>query len=143
MTLFVPASAKRNLVALADGDLTLASVLVPVDDRPSPRAAIEFARRVAEVIGDKRVPIVVLHVGDQDSGSSFESTDGDTWAFERLQRTGDPVEQILETAEEIGANLVVMPTAGRNGFLDAMRGSTTERVLRRAPCPVLAVPAHD
>jgi nucleotide-binding universal stress UspA family protein len=40
------------------------------------------------------------------------------------------------------ANLIAMPTAGHHGFLDAVRGSTTERVLRHAPCPVLAVPAR-
>jgi nucleotide-binding universal stress UspA family protein len=34
-----------------------------------------------------------------------------------------------------------MATEGRHGFLDAVRGSTTERVLREAGCPVLAVPA--
>jgi nucleotide-binding universal stress UspA family protein len=34
-----------------------------------------------------------------------------------------------------------MPTAGRQGVVDALRGSTTERVIRQAPCPVLAVPA--
>ena len=39
------------------------------------------------------------------------------------------------------ANLIMMATAGHQGFLDALRGSTTERVLRHAPCPVLAVPA--
>jgi nucleotide-binding universal stress UspA family protein len=36
-----------------------------------------------------------------------------------------------------------MPTAGREGVFDALRGSTTERVLRRAPCPLLAVPAPE
>jgi nucleotide-binding universal stress UspA family protein len=34
-----------------------------------------------------------------------------------------------------------MPTAGRHGFLDALRGSTTEQVLHRAPCALLALPA--
>jgi nucleotide-binding universal stress UspA family protein len=33
-----------------------------------------------------------------------------------------------------------MATEGHQGFLDALRGSTTERVLRGALCPVLAVP---
>jgi nucleotide-binding universal stress UspA family protein len=33
-----------------------------------------------------------------------------------------------------------MPTAGHHGVLDALRGSTTERVIRHAPCPVLALP---
>jgi nucleotide-binding universal stress UspA family protein len=32
-----------------------------------------------------------------------------------------------------------MPTAGHHGVLDALRGSTTERVIRHAPCPVLAL----
>jgi nucleotide-binding universal stress UspA family protein len=34
-----------------------------------------------------------------------------------------------------------MTTQGHTGVLDALRGSTTERILRRASCPVLAVPA--
>ena len=42
---------------------------------------------------------------------------------------------------EGAADLIVMATEGHQGFLDAIRGSTTERVLRQAPCPVLAVPA--
>jgi nucleotide-binding universal stress UspA family protein len=33
-----------------------------------------------------------------------------------------------------------MSTDGRNGFLDALRGSHSERVLRRTPCPLLAIP---
>jgi nucleotide-binding universal stress UspA family protein len=35
----------------------------------------------------------------------------------------------------------LLPTAGHHGFLDAWRGGTTEHVLQRALCPVLAVPA--
>jgi nucleotide-binding universal stress UspA family protein len=34
-----------------------------------------------------------------------------------------------------------MATEGHEGILDALRGSVTEQVVRRAPCPVLAVPA--
>ena len=34
-----------------------------------------------------------------------------------------------------------MATEGRHGVVDALRGSVTERVVRDAPCPVLAVPA--
>jgi nucleotide-binding universal stress UspA family protein len=56
-------------------------------------------------------------------------------------RTGDVVSTILEVAAEEKANLIAMPTGGHHGFLDAMRGSITERVLRHAPCPVFAVPA--
>jgi nucleotide-binding universal stress UspA family protein len=59
----------------------------------------------------------------------------------RSARPGSVVDEILAAAAESQANLIVMATAGHQGFLDALRGSTTERVLRHAPCPVLAVPA--
>jgi nucleotide-binding universal stress UspA family protein len=35
-----------------------------------------------------------------------------------------------------------MTTDGRNGFLDALRGSHSERVLQRTPCPLLAIPVE-
>jgi nucleotide-binding universal stress UspA family protein len=56
-------------------------------------------------------------------------------------RDGDVVEGILDAVAEMQANLIGMATVGHRGPLDALRGSTTERVLRQAPCPVLAVPA--
>jgi nucleotide-binding universal stress UspA family protein len=37
----------------------------------------------------------------------------------------------------------MMTTDGRQGFLDALRGSHSERVLRRAPCPVLVLPQNS
>ena len=51
------------------------------------------------------------------------------------------METILSAAKEVSADLIVMTTAGRDGFLDGLRGSTTERVLRGGMVPVLAIPA--
>jgi nucleotide-binding universal stress UspA family protein len=51
------------------------------------------------------------------------------------------VETIVDTAREVDADLIVMATRGREGFLDALRGSTTEQVLRQAGRAVLAVPS--
>jgi Universal stress protein family/DnaJ domain len=80
----------------------------------------------------------LLHVGG--SGPLIQSvSDGATVPV--ALRTGDVVSTILKAADEQKADLVAMPTSGHQGFLDAVRGSTTERVLRHAPCPVLAVPA--
>jgi nucleotide-binding universal stress UspA family protein len=56
-------------------------------------------------------------------------------------RQGDVVETILQTAAEIDADLIAMPTAGHHGILDALRGSTTERVLHHAPCHVWQPPS--
>ena len=62
------------------------------------------------------------------------------WTMERLTRAGDVVEGILAASEGRDADLIVMATEGHQGFLDALRGSTTERVLRGTKCAVLAVP---
>ena len=141
MTLFVPSDADRDIVSLEDGNLSLANVLVPVDHSPDPRRTIEFARRVAELAADDRVTITLLHVGPPGSAPRIDTEDGPEWKFVRMEREGDPVEQIVAAAAEVKADLVAMPTAGRAGVLEALSGSTTERVLRRVRCPLLAVPA--
>ena len=57
-----------------------------------------------------------------------------------ILRSGDVVSSIVDAALEYDVDFIGMPTAGHHGVLDALRGSTTERVIRHAPCPVLAVP---
>jgi universal stress protein A len=54
---------------------------------------------------------------------------------------GTPYKRIVDKAEAEGVDLIVMSTHGRTGLAHMLIGSVTERVLRRAPCPVLAVPA--
>lgn len=53
---------------------------------------------------------------------------------------GVPHVEIVRIASELGVDLIVMATHGRGLISHAMMGSTTERVLRRAPCAVLVVP---
>lgn len=55
----------------------------------------------------------------------------------------DSVEVIAREAALWSADLIVFTTQGHTDFLDALRGSTTERVLRGAHCPVLAAPAKE
>ena len=133
MTLFVPAHAERSFVSLADGTLTLNNVLVPVDRTPDPSAAVEFARRVADIGGDGKATISLLHVGAETDMPRVQAEDGPRWTFARMRREGEPVAEILAAAELVGADLIVMPTAGRAGVFEVLRGSTTERVLRQAP----------
>jgi nucleotide-binding universal stress UspA family protein len=52
---------------------------------------------------------------------------------------GVPFSEICRYAEEIGADLVVMGTHGRTGLRHVLLGSTAEKVVRKAPCPVLTV----
>ena len=48
--------------------------------------------------------------------------------------------EILDRANALAADLIVMGTHGRSGFERLMIGSVTEKVLRKASCPVLSVP---
>lgn len=61
-------------------------------------------------------------------------------SVEQSVKEGDVVDEILTAAGDGEADLIAMSTSGHQGFLDALRGSTSERILRQAPCPVLVVP---
>jgi nucleotide-binding universal stress UspA family protein len=52
---------------------------------------------------------------------------------------GEPWRLILDEARGLPADLLVIGTHGRSGFEQLLLGSVTEKVLRRAPCPVLTV----
>jgi nucleotide-binding universal stress UspA family protein len=56
---------------------------------------------------------------------------------------GEPAEEILRAAAEVGADLIVMGTHGRGGLRRLLAGSVAEAVLRRAACPVLALHAPN
>jgi nucleotide-binding universal stress UspA family protein len=56
-----------------------------------------------------------------------------------LIKSGRASEQIAKAAEELGADLIVMPTRGFTPQQPGEIGSTAERVVRHAPCPVLTV----
>jgi len=55
--------------------------------------------------------------------------------------TGTPHQRILEVADEILADAILMGTHGRHKVVDRLLGSTAERVLRHANCAVLVVKA--
>lgn len=53
--------------------------------------------------------------------------------------TGKAVDRIVEYANEVNADLLVLCTHGRSGVSHLLMGSTAEAVVRRAPCPVLTL----
>jgi nucleotide-binding universal stress UspA family protein len=53
--------------------------------------------------------------------------------------TGLPSEEVVAAAEAEGSDLIVLGTRGKSGLAHVLLGSTAERVIRTAPCPVLAV----
>lgn len=65
--------------------------------------------------------------------------------IERIVVKGRPYEEILKFARENKADLIVIGTHGRKGLDRVIFGSTAEKVVRDAPCPVLSVrlPDHE
>jgi nucleotide-binding universal stress UspA family protein len=60
---------------------------------------------------------------------------------EIIVREGVAYGQITETAKKLKADLIVIATHGNTGLKHVLLGSTAERVVRHAPCPVLVVRA--
>ena len=58
-------------------------------------------------------------------------------------REGDAAGEILAKAADMSSDLLVLGTHGRSGFERLLLGSVTEKVLRKAPCPVLTVPRNS
>jgi nucleotide-binding universal stress UspA family protein len=54
-------------------------------------------------------------------------------------REGTPFYEIIQFARDTDIDLIVMGTHGHSGLVHVLLGSVTERVVRKAPCPVLTV----
>jgi len=136
-TLFISAQC-RGFVDQQHGAIKLKRVLVPVDHHPPASAALRAARQFSRMLTGEEAEIHLMHVGEEAPTLATTSEPSPAIAL----RKGNVVDGILQAAADLDADLIVMSTAGHQGILDALRGSTTEQVLRKAPCPVLAVPAH-
>jgi nucleotide-binding universal stress UspA family protein len=138
VTLFVPGGA-GGFVDAATGEIRLGRVLIPVDRVPAPQPALAAAVALAALGARAPVTFRMVHVGEAEfpAVSAHEQAE---WAWDRRTLTGDPATALVAAMRDWPPDLVVMATQGHHGFMDALRGSTTERVLRAAPCPLLAVP---
>jgi nucleotide-binding universal stress UspA family protein len=139
-TLFMPPGA-RGFVDPETGTLRLRNVLIPIDHRPRPQAAVREAERLCRTLSPSKIALHLFYVGEQRDMPGLQIESNAPFEVRREARSGEVVDAILAAAAGCQADLIAMATAGHQGFLDALRGSTTERVLRHAPCPVLAVPA--
>ncbi len=115
------------------GKIRLTRVLMPIAAEVAPMHAWGLASNIVRML-EPIAQFHVLHVGET------LPTFGNLLPHVDLRR-GPVVETILEVAEKSHPDLIVMATAGHQGLFDDLRGSTTERVLRDAPCPVLAIPS--
>ena len=139
MTLFVP-DRVAGFVSPRDGSVSLECILIPIAAQPRPQPAVAAAVRLAMRLQLPGGTFVLLHVGEPDAMPVVQCPAVPGWEWKKVTCTGDVIRSIVDTAAREAADLMVMSTDGRNGFLDALRGSHSERVLRNAPCPLLTVP---
>lgn len=66
-------------------------------------------------------------------------TSGPEILVEHRLREGDTAAEVLQVADDVGADLIVMGTHGRTGMGRVLMGSVAESILRGSPCPVLVV----
>jgi len=137
-------------------------ILFPTDGSDGAAAALDHALELADTYD---ATINVLYVvnttylgGGAAEGTTVESLreSGERVVAETVERigdrgvdaesevrTGDPYRGIVDYADEIGADLLVMGTHGRTGLDRYLLGSVTEKVVRTADVPVLTIRADE
>lgn len=139
MTLLIPGDVP-GFVSAADGSVNLKKILIPIARTPRPEPALRAAARFAKKLNVQEGTFIVLHVGQSNTMPALRFPEVDGWTWQKEQRSGEVIDGIVNTAKENDADLIVMSTDGRNGFLDGLRGSHSERVLRQGVAPLLTVP---
>ncbi len=135
-TLFIP-HHRAGFVEPSSGAVRLRRILLPIAADPDPLQAIRAATLMAEHLALENPEFTLLFVGHQAEMPTPSLPERNGWTWKKTSREGEVPATVLAVEQEMGADLIVMATKGHDGFLDALRGSTTERVLRGASCPML------
>lgn len=154
---------RSNVLPALDGTkLHIRSILVPIDFSTPCIKALKYAAAFAYQFGAKLTLLNVIEpVATPDFEGSFplvierekrfktcdEQLRGLAKKHEinpnliekALIRTGSPYNEITEAARTLKADLIVIATQGHTGLARLFLGSTAERVVRYAPCPVFVV----
>ncbi|MFD2744588.1 MULTISPECIES: universal stress protein [Sphingobacterium] len=146
-------------------------ILIALDDSPCSEKAAEYAKQLVNgwhstvalltvtpvtaptnfgadpLLGQQ--PIIVPEVSEVQQNSAERRLENLRSQFSgakevRIFNTvGTVRDEILTTADEWQADLIIMGTNGRSGFDHFLSGSVAESVIRKSKCPVLVVPADD
>ncbi len=153
--------------------ITIKNILVPTDFSDFSRYALNYAVAFAQTFGAKITLIHVTPERELDSirqvSSYFEPGQLENLLKEResedrkqleefippelkkgttvetIHMVGIPFIDIIKTARQREVDLIVIATHGRSGLSHMLFGSVAEKVVRKAPCPVLSIrhPEHE
>ena len=138
-------------------------ILVPIDFSDYSKNALKYAAQFAKQFNAKIYLIYVvepmIYPADFSMGQvAIPSTDidlhsraeeelkklskeiiGGSLQVEILIKTGKPFVEIIEAASSNDVDLIIIATHGHTGVEHLLFGSTAEKVVRKAPCPVLTL----
>jgi nucleotide-binding universal stress UspA family protein len=142
MTLLIPSGAP-GFVSAEDGSINLSKVLIPLALKPRPEAALHAAARLVERFNCPKGTFIMMHAGNSSTMPAVSCPEVAGWEWKTEMRTGDVIKNIIDAARDYEVGLIVMSTDGRNSFLDGLRGSHSERVLRHGAAPLLTIPVSS
>jgi nucleotide-binding universal stress UspA family protein len=143
--------------------LSFRVILVPIDFSDHSLRALPYALGLAEMYGAEVKLLYVSEPALQVSDMAWVGVDEEVLKGEHVDdaldhleriirdhirsevtaqavvRSGDAVDEIIQFAEEVDVDLIVMATHGRSGLAHILMGSTAEQIIRRASCPVLTL----
>jgi nucleotide-binding universal stress UspA family protein len=138
-------SAVSVLVVPRGAALEFKQVLIAADDSPFSAAAWQEALSITQRMGSQLTAIAVAASGGEAKGANqlVQRMEAEARlrgvSLETAVPSGRPFEAILQVAQAKKVNLIVLGSHGRTGLRRLLLGSTAERVIGQAPCPVLVV----
>ena len=136
-------------------------ICVGVDFSETSREAVRTAARLAAASGARMTLVYVWHAAHPYTASSGDelraAVEADEATMHELEQeardlgapavthfflAGNPADEIIELAhKDPSIDLIVVGTHGRTGLAHVLLGSVAEKIVRRSPCAVMAVPA--
>jgi nucleotide-binding universal stress UspA family protein len=145
-------------------ELHIRKILVPVDFSDNSKAALKIAFQFGSIF---QAELVLIHVIEpifyppdftlgQITLPTMDTKDIETQVYQELTklvlmeiegklqskiiiRSGKPFSEIIDTAAEEDVDLIIISSHGQSGVEQILFGSTSEKVIRKAPCPVLTL----
>ncbi len=146
----------------------VSKIILPTDLSSFSLTAFDYAKDVAEqydaeinilYVLDNNPPLVMLKNSNGKSSISKEELeeklskefnsvlgqlqDNTTALVKGAIRKGDDSEQIIAFSNEIKADLIILSTHSRTGFLRSVLGSVADKVIQNARCPILVIPPRE
>lgn len=144
-------------------ELQYKTILVPIDFSDFSKSALKYAVTFAQHYHSKLILIYVMEPviyppdfsmgqitlptvnfevdkrAKEELEKLAEAEIGSLVQVETVLKTGKPFVEIIETAKEVDADLIIISTHGHSGVEHILFGSTADKVVRKAPCPVLTL----